>query len=461
VVPYTARSADAAAAPPASTFDARRFSLVFAGLLLLGVAVRLPFLPRLGHAYDQGEYIAWMGAIQDHGLAGVYEHSNADYVGYQYILWALAHGYGGDASRATVRDKELRVWLKLPGLAGDLLTTALIVVVARALIRVKTATGPAVRVARRMRHLAMRLRLPPQETGALAAGALFLFHPAVIYAGSYWGQQDSLIIFFMLLACWLAWRRRPGWAGVMLALGVLVKPQPLVLGPLLAWLIWRRSSYAGLLRGGIGGALVLALGHAYFLLTGNGGHIWQIYTLQLRQTDHMSYAAYNLWWPLDRLAGARPDTAIVTLGGISLTFGIVATLLVTVMLLVAWRAARRGGATTMLLACGVWLAGFYLVAAGSHERYALPALAFLLVVLPLDPRLRLPLLLYSIALFANLIIALPLDRRWPQGDPVWLTIVVSGVMTVSVGSMVWTTVIAGGAALTPDPSPARREKGRG
>jgi hypothetical protein len=92
----------------------------------------------------------------------------------------------------------------------------------------------------------------------------------VLYASSYWGQQDSLVAFFMLLACWLAWGRQPVWAAAALAVGTIVKPQPLVLVPLLAWIVWRRSSWRGLLVAVAVGAVVLALGHAY-LLTGTGG----------------------------------------------------------------------------------------------------------------------------------------------------------------------------------------------
>jgi hypothetical protein len=417
----------------------------FAGLgllLLIGLLVRLPFLPRLGHAYDQDAYRAWTGAIQDHGLAEVFERTDTDYVGYHYILWATGRIYDGRASEVTVREKTLRVLLKLPGLAGDLLTTALI-----ALVTVSLAREQGRQWEDRWRRTAERLRLPVAGLIALLAAGLFLFHPAVLYAGSYWGQQDSLVTFFMLLAVWLAWGGRPGWAGAALALGVVVKPQPLVLGPVIAWLAWRRSGWPGLVRGGLAGAAVLLSGHAYFVLTGSGARVWEIYTFQLTQTEHLSFGAYNLWWPFERLGGARPDTPLISLGDMSLTYGACASLLVAAMLALTWLALRRADAARTLVAAGCWLAGYYLVAAGAHERYALPALAFLLPALPLAARLRWPLLVFSASVFANLLIALPLDRRWGQGEPLWLTMAVSGAAVVGVG---WLWL----AALTPGPSPA-------
>lgn len=410
----------------------RRFLVALAVLLLCGVIVRLPFLPRLGHAYDQNAYRNWMGAIQDHGLVNVFERTDTDYVGYHYILWALGKGYRGDASQVTVRDKELRLWLKLPGLAGDLLTAGLIAFVGRAIAARRLPCLP-----HRWSRVARVARLSAAETVGLIAAALYLFHPAVLYASSYWGQQDSLTSFFMLLACWLAWRAQPGWAGVVLALGVLVKPQPLVLGPLLAVLVWRRSSWPGLLRGGCAGAAVLLAGHAYFIATGSGERILRIYLFQLTQNEHLSFAAYNLWWPWERLAGARPQTVILNLAGLDLTYGLAATALVLGAVALACWALRRADDLGVLLIAGWYLAAYFLVAAGAHERYVLPAFAFLLPGAVMVPSLRWPLLALSVATTLNLIIGLPLDRRWTQGDPLWLTLVVALVATAAVTGLGW------------------------
>jgi hypothetical protein len=400
-------------------------------LLAIGVLVRLPFLPRLGHGYDTDAYRVWMGAIQDYGLAAVFEHTDTDYVGYHYILWALGKAYGQPASQVTIRDKPLRVLLKLPGLAGDLLAASLVAVVVRETAgwhgrernRWTRPMGPA------------RLNLTAADVAGLTAAALFLLHPAVLYAGSYWGQQDSLVAFFMLLPCWLAWQRAPAWAGAALAVGVLIKPQPLMLGPLLAWVVWRRSAWPGLLRGGLAGAAVLAVGHAYFLVHGNAERILRIYAFQLTQNEHLSFAAYNLWWPFERLGGARPESVIVSVGGLALTYGMIAVVLVVGVLALTWVALRRDDAVGLLLAAGYFAAGYYLVAAGGHERYGLPVLIFLVPALAFTPRLRWPLLLFSAAIMLNLLLGLPLDRRWRQGDPVWLSIAVSGLAAIAVAAL--------------------------
>lgn len=416
--------------PPAA---ATRFWWLLLLVLLVGALVRLPFVPRLGHAYDADLYREWMGAVQDHGIGRVFVTTDTDYVGYHYLLWLLGVAYGKPASETTVRDKPLRVWLKVPGLLGDLLATLVVGTIARGLASERRWRAPT-----RLARVGSWLHLPDAELAGVVVAALVMLHPAVLYASSYWGQSDSLVGASMLAACWLVWRERPGWAGTVLALGVMVKPQPLVVGPLLAVLMWRRCGWTGLLRGGVAGAAVLGVGHLYFILTGNTQRMLEIYTIQITQNEHLSFAAYNLWWPFERMLQARPADAIIHIGGGALTYGAVASFMVLAILALALRRLWHADDHTMLTTIGVFLAGYFLVASASHERYALPALLFLLPATLLTPRLRWPLLLYSFSVTANLLIALPLDRRWRAGDPVWLTVVISISMTLTVA---WLTVM--------------------
>lgn len=415
--------------------DGRRFVLWLLVLLGLAVVVRLPFLPRLGQAYDLDSYRIWMGAIQDHGLDEVFTRTDTDYVGYHYLLWVLGVAYGDHASTVTIRDKELRLWLKVPGLAGDLVAGLLVGGVARSLARHRPRDlNP------RLRQIGARLRVSGASVLGLGAAALLLFHPTVLYAGSYWGQQDLLVGCFMLAAVWLGWHRRPVAAAAVLGLGVIVKPQPLVIGPLLALLIWKRSGLVGLLRAGLSGVAVLALGHLYFVLAGNGERVLEIYLIQLQQTEHLSFSAYNLWWPAERLWGARPNTPLPVLGAVGITYGLIAMLLTVAALLWTGRhlLTRADTATDALWSVGAFLAAYYLCAGGVHERYIVPAFAFLVPVVVNAPRPRLPVMILTATTALNLLIALPMDRRWHSGDPVWLTIVLALITTVAVFRLVLT-----------------------
>ncbi len=56
-----------------------------------------------------------------------------------------------------------------------------------------------------------------------------------------------------------------------------------------------------------------------------------------------------------------------------------------------------------------------MVGLGVHERYDLPALAFLLPALLLAPRWTVPVLLISLTITVNAAMGVPLDKLYPQG----------------------------------------------
>ena len=64
---------------------------------------------------------------------------------------------------------------------------------------------------------------------ALLATALYAFNPAVIYNAAVWGQYDAIYTFFLILSLMLALKSRPKLAAAAFALGLLTKPQGIVL----------------------------------------------------------------------------------------------------------------------------------------------------------------------------------------------------------------------------------------
>lgn len=413
-------------------------------LLALLLLARLPYLPRLGNAYDLGAYLEWTAAIQQHGLAQVFERSSADYVGYQYVLWAIGEGFGRDAGATTVRDKELRIWLKLPGLIGDLLSTVAVIGLAHRL-----ATGAGARLqSGAARRLAGAAGLTDAGALALLAGFLWALHPALIYAGVYWGQNDSLVTAFALAAVWAGLDRRPMLAAVLLATGAMLKPQPLIIVPVLAWVIVTRCGWGGMVRAAVSGTAVLVAGHLYFVLTGNWSAIVAIYRNAVLTTEQLSYSAYNLWWPLQRTVHpAATDTAF-RLGSVALPWGMLASWLVLgVLAATATGLLRRRDDAGVLLAAAYFIVGYFTVGAGIHERYNLPAIAFLLPALPLAGRWALPVLILSVTVTVNAAMGAPLDRLYRQGEPVWLSMVVAAA---NVALFLWMTwLIAGPRAPSP------------
>ena len=397
--------------------------------MLLG---RWTYLPRLGNAYDLDAYRQWTAAIQDYGLDEVFDRTDADYVGYHYLLWVIGKGFPRDAGAVTVRDKELRLWLKAPGLLGDLVSTLVVIVVAYA------AVPPATRLpSRPARRLARLMRLTDRQMLALGAGVLWGMHPALVYTSAYWGQNDSLVTAFALAAVWAALRRRPALAAALLAAGAVIKPQPLIVAPVLAWVVLQRSGWAGILRGALSGAAVLLAGHLYFILTGHLEDLARIYRNAVLTPQRLSFSAYNLWWPVEKL-GAKPEETAVSLGPLDVTWARLATPLVLAVLIVTMRGLlRRRDDVGVLVACAYLIIGYFMAGIGVHERYVLPAFAFLLPVLPLVRRWVLPVLLLSFTLTVNAVMGLPVDRLYHQGEPAWLSMGVVGLNVVAFGWVTW------------------------
>lgn len=404
-----------------------------AAVLALCLLVRLPYIPRLGNGFDAEEYRAWTAAIQDHGVSEVFDQTDTDYVGYHYLLWAVGKGFGRSAGAATIRDKELRVWLKLPGIVGDLLSTILVIAFTADLCRRCGIQSPA-----RLRPVAERLSLHDHEVLALGAGLLWGLNPALMYMGVYWGQNDSLTTAFALAAIWAALRGRPALAALLLVLGATLKPQPIVLAPVLGLIVLQRSGWRGAVRAAAAGTATLIAGHLYFFVTGHGDDVIRIYRTAAITPELLTFSAYNLWWPFAAHSAPGAADTVAHVGTLAIRWGTLSAIAVLgvlgVTLAAVWRDRQD---TTALMSAAYFSFGFFMVGSGVHERYALPALAFLIPAMVVTGQRAWAAPVLTATLTINALMGLPLDRAYTQGKPEWLTIAVSLVNIALFGWWSW------------------------
>jgi hypothetical protein len=227
-------------------------------------------------------------------------------------------------------------------------------------------------------------------------------------------------------------------AAAQLAAGATIKPQPLIVGPVLAWVVVERSGWRGAARAAVAGAAVLGIGHLYFALTGHLGDLVTIYREAVVTPERLSFSAYNLWWPLAQTRGLSSADIAFRVGPVDATWGMLALVLVAgVLAVTATGLRRRRDDAEALLACAYLIFGFFMVGSGIHERYDMPALAFLLPALALAGGWALPALGLTATITANALMGLPFDRFYPQGQPGWLTVVVSAVNVVLLAWMTW------------------------
>jgi dolichyl-phosphate-mannose--protein O-mannosyl transferase len=379
----TARPADAA-----PWFGARTWVSPIVVILAVAFVIRVLLLPSTGFHNDIAAFEAWSLTLKDNPPWEFYAKTTfADYPpGYFIVLWFIGGFYGllGHLHLINTDDPSylaLRLMVKIPALAFDLIDTVLIYAIVKRFAR---------------------------ETVALVAAGLFALNPATIYVSAYWGQVDSVSWGFVLLALWLVLRSadepqqqtpRLVLAWLVMAFSVLIKPQgALVAVMLIAYAFAPLDSEVRrrrLIATGFGllASLVLAYGvallfHGFDSPVGAFSWLLQRYSIGSNVYPYNSVNAFNLYavkqpfWQPDTtpLAVWLPIVGAVTFGATWL-WGIVLVLAATALIVARYLQERTDRAFlegSMLIAFA-----FFTLATRMHERYifgafilAFPLLAF-------------------------------------------------------------------------------------
>ena len=111
------------------TIDRPNARMALVGILAGALALRLALAPayaRLPDGYlDEWFWTSWMFAIHDHGVLNVFRTTEANYVGYQWVLWMLSLAYESIGGAYRAGDVKLHLLVKAPSILADL---ALVVV---------------------------------------------------------------------------------------------------------------------------------------------------------------------------------------------------------------------------------------------------------------------------------------------------------------------------------------------
>ena len=352
-----------------------RDSGLTATILVLGVlaALKLAVMPYFpGFGPDVGDYQAWASQIATYGPANTYQTGFfLDYPpGYLYGLWVagiIAHAIGATGS-------FFRVVIESPAIAADFALALLVFAF------VRRGTRPAM---------------------AFAAMLMVALNPALLYDTVVWGQSDSVMTFVTLLSIVAILSRQYEVAWALAAISVLVKPQGLMMLPVLGVWTMLEADFATWIRSGIALIATAIVGIAPFQI----GHEWnwiiKLYSSTAAYYHETSVNAFNL---MALLGGLRqPDSD--TLAGVSY-FALGMSLLVPLYAFVAWILWCGRTPTRLLFASFLAIFGFFMVAPRMHERYLYPAIA-LAVPLALEaPEMLAVFVIISIACLINLVYVL-------------------------------------------------------
>src|SRR5208283_3165755 len=193
----------------------KREIIILAILLSVSFLVRVLLFPLKGYPIDTGDFTSWINTAVAYGIRPFYNVAGfTDYPPFSvYLFWAFG-SFGKAVGISTANIVKL-----IPNIF-DLATAVLIYVFVRKQATFKTA---------------------------LLATSLYAFNPAVIYNAAIWGQYDAIYTFFLILSLMLALKSRPKLSAAAFAIGLLTKPQAIVLAPLIVFLIYRKSGLKNLL----------------------------------------------------------------------------------------------------------------------------------------------------------------------------------------------------------------------
>lgn len=404
----------------------RRLWLLLAGAL--GIRLVLMPLPDPFDADLTTFWLPWMAYGAENGLAQLYLNGQPP-VNYPplflLLLTTLGKLYGMLVPSFEYTPLQ-SVLIKLPGGAADLVITILLYAAARRIVQIRDASADSGQALGTTEWTSDR-----ESRFPLVAAALWALNPAIIYVSVYWAQVDSIHTLWMLAALLAALAGRWGWSGLLMGLALLTKLHAMALLPLLLVLAWRHSRRAVVWSVvALGGTL--ALGLLPFLFNGALDNVLAVYFGAVGFYPKLSVNAFNGWLFLQIIAAQVFDREILDtarlVGPITLRW-VGLGLLGGYTFLLLWRlwghlepgstgiAKSEAGSGRVWLtsaarllvffSAGLLVFGFFSLATEMHERYGLPALAFLALPAARHRHVLVPYLLLTAVFSFNLLRVLP------------------------------------------------------
>ncbi len=368
--------------------DRRWIDIAYLGFVALAVRAILAMTIK-GYPNDIACWLGWSGQAATN-LFGMYKGEGfLDYPpGYMYVLFFV-----GKLNSLIPTEKAQWLMVKLPSIIADLATAWFIWRIAET-------------------------RLGPKQATLLAL--LYAFNPLVILDSSAWGQIDSILALILVACFWKAYQGKLWQAALIYGIGLLVKPQVLLFGPvMLAALIVACRNAGGFGKGAMLFLKAISAGLAGFVIPAlpfwiaQGDPMWLI-NIYVKATSTYHSATINAANLLAFLGGNWVEDTQGVLGLTYAQIGYGGMTLVCLFVLV-WMIFRDKTNRTVFLWAGVLITGLFALGLRMHERYMFPALALFLMHYALERDRRSLYLfgIFSITQFINVAIVLA-NEHLPQ-----------------------------------------------
>ena len=364
-------------------------------ILGLSLAIQLLVAPYQGYIFNLASYLGWGTAFVVHPLT-VYSLTGANYPPLTIYIFAVVEllyqvighllGFSSAQLAFPLPNTFAALWLvaKLPIIAANVGSSWLIYRLAR---------------------------LATSARWALLAALAYAIAPSMVLDGAIWGQTDGMPIFFILLAIVAIQSRRSVWAGVLLGLAVMIKPQPVIFVPILLLYILLTLGRRQFVKASLAVLITILVICSPFLLP---PHI-EMLDFYHNVVSHFSLVteyAFNLWFLIaPTLNSQTPVIGSLTANSIGV---ILFAPIYTLALVLVW---HRRSLAAVYMALALAAVGFFDLTTLQRERYLFQALAFLLLAAVYYRSFVIHYAIASITVFTNIFVQYSLGEAVIAKNP--------------------------------------------
>lgn len=397
--------------------------MIFALFAIIALLVRLVLAYSTpGYATDLDCFKAWANYSYTGGLENFYTSDFfADYPPvYIYVLYFF--GFLQNTFFLNLGGPEFALMIHLPAVCCDILAAYIVYRLAGKKFRPNTA---------------------------LLLSVLILLNPAVIFNSSIWGQVDIIITLMMILVIYLLVKNKPIWASAAFMAAFLLKPQAIMIFPVLAFVLIRNIIVSENRKKDVLNLLISigVMAGLFFLIplpfAGSQEPLWLVkqFISTVGQYDQASLNAFNLFALLGQ--NFISSSQAVFLGLTADIWGFILIALVCAYSLFLY--IRNPKKEFLFALAALIIMGVFALGHGMHDRYLFPVPILLLFafIFTKDKRLVWPVILTFIALLLNQSLSL---YYYQVMIPLAWTI---GVSAVSMAVFIYTGYVITKLALGP------------
>jgi Glycosyltransferase family 87 len=301
-------------------------------------------------------------------------------------------------------------------------------------------------------------RLTPNPAAAQFAALAYWANPATILNGEVLGYLDPLVMLPAVLSLLCLHLKRPVWAGALLAIALLTKPQALLIGPAFLLAAWHTGRWRTVAVSAAAGAAWLFVGTLPYLLVGAFDNMMIAFGSWQARRDILAGFAANVWWIATWLA--RGYNMIPQYGFPGAYFEPVARILAISSWMEMGLPNPRPFGTAMVLAASGWglwrtwrcpvpavhfslaaftVQSFFVWGVSVHEHHMMMAVPMLAVAAALQPAFRGVFFTVSAICALNMNLFYGISRGWGWAVPRMITPIDLSVLLAmaSVAAFVW------------------------